>query len=90
MTGRVEMALDGCLLGGVSILSGLAGLLVGGIGFLGLVDPAGTQLANDADPFGTPPSAWWGFTLLVIGLALMVWPLPLLLRRQGLRPQEPD
>jgi hypothetical protein len=36
-------------------------LLIFGLGgsiftILGIIDPAGTQLSNDADPFGAPPT----------------------------------
>lgn len=48
---------------GMLFLGFAAILLLGEI--LALADPAGTQLANDADPFGTPPgwrthATWFG------------------------------
>ena len=69
----------GVLLGILMILLGLTGTI---FGVIAVLDPAGTQLSNDADPFGTPPS-WQSSVALtaayaVVGLAggaLVVWTL---------------
>ena len=83
MTERVESALDGCLLGAIWLLSGGLGAIIGLIGLLGIIDPVGSQHANDADPFGTPPSVGWSSILVVVGIALAAWPLPIVIRRGG-------
>lgn len=48
-------------------------------GLLAIIDPQGAQLANDADPFGTPPSmpslliqVGTGAVLLALGLWLVL------------------
>jgi hypothetical protein len=48
---------------------------------MGIVDPVGTQAANDADPFGKPPSAvgWY----LVLGVAVVVGGVGVWLVRAG-------
>jgi hypothetical protein len=35
---------------------GLGGLVGVAIGVISIVDPIGTKMADDGDPFGTPPS----------------------------------
>lgn len=58
----------GHLLGG--LILGAFGLLILVIGLLGLVDPSGTKLSDDADPFG-PTSMRdyiWSIILLICGI----------------------
>lgn len=69
----------GLSLGILMILFGLAGT-IGGV--VAILDPVGTQMSNDADPFGTPPSLQSSLALTAaeaaVGLAggaLVVWML---------------
>jgi len=41
------------IIGVVLVVAGIAGVLVG---ILAMVDPIGTKMADDGDPFGVPPS----------------------------------
>jgi hypothetical protein len=61
-------------------ITGVLGLLVLGVGIIGIVDPTGSKQADDGDPFGEPPSRWWSATLTAVGLVLMLWPVPILLK----------
>ena len=60
----------------IGYLISALGLGVVIFGLLALADPTGSQLANDSDPFGTPPS---GAQVLVqvaigaVGLILGIW-----------------
>ena len=60
------------------VLLGLAVLLFG-LEIVALVDPVGTKMADDADPFGPPPP-WYshvvGFAViaLLVALAAKVYP----------------
>jgi hypothetical protein len=40
-------------------------------GLFGLLDPQGSQLANDADPFGSPPPVWQ--FILQMGLSVAIF-----------------
>jgi hypothetical protein len=73
----------GCLWIGTAML----GVLVAGVSLLAVLDPVGTKSADDADPFGTPPSrstslAWFG-----TGVFMIAWPL-LLRRRRDRAPSD--
>src|SRR2546430_15509565 len=48
----------------------LVGLVGSAVSFLALADPVGTKMADDADPFGVPPSASGSLILLVVFLAV--------------------
>ena len=48
----------------------LVGLVGSAMSFLALADPVGTKMADDADPFGVPPSASGSLILLVVFLAV--------------------
>jgi hypothetical protein len=52
-----------------SILLAIVGLIVIGVAVIGILEPIGTQMANDADPFGQPPPLWHGMILMGFGLA---------------------
>ena len=39
-------------IGCVFILSGFIGV---GVGIIGIIDPVGTKMSDDGDPFGVPP-----------------------------------
>lgn len=65
------------LLGGILVcFVGLAGMAVGVIAIL---DPVGTKMADDSDPFGPPPSILGSivitivFALIVAGGFVMIW-----------------
>ena len=62
--------------------SALLGTLVVTMGVIAILDPRGVQMANDADPFGTPPSAWFSAALILGGLVLLLRPLPIVVRRR--------
>jgi hypothetical protein len=40
----------------IGLVVALFGLLATGFGILGILDPVGTKMSDDSDPFGTPPS----------------------------------
>jgi hypothetical protein len=51
----------------------LSGLLLGGLGFLlvgmgliGIIDPAGSKMSDDSDPFGPTTNFLWVGSLLVL------------------------
>jgi uncharacterized protein YjeT (DUF2065 family) len=48
-----------------------AGLIVVLVGLLGIIDPVGTKLADDADPFGEPSPRWHGFVIVGVGASLV-------------------
>ena len=67
-------------------MSGFVGLALVGLAFLGsglsliaIVDPAGTKMADDNDPFGVPPSLSQSMTTFVVCVAvgilgaLLIW-----------------
>lgn len=57
------------LIGGILLcLGGLAGV---GMGVIAILDPIGTKMADDADPFGAPPSALASI-FITISFALVV------------------
>jgi O-antigen ligase len=57
------------LVGG--ILLSLGGLVGIGLGLIAIIDPVGTKMADDSDPFGSPPSVL-GSVLITIVFALVV------------------
>jgi len=63
-----------CMLSGLSLL--LFGALGTFVGIVAIVDPIGTKLADDGDPFGVPPTTTESAFMLLMYLALMslgVW-----------------
>jgi len=56
------------------VLSGLLLLVVGLViilvAIMGIIDPQGAQLANDADPFGNPPPLGYAVGLLLFGIVV--------------------
>jgi hypothetical protein len=61
------------LLGWLIILFGFLGL---GLSVVALLDPVGTKMADDSDPFGTPPSLIESLfsTLISVGIfSLGIW-----------------
>jgi hypothetical protein len=66
----------------LAIFLALMGLFLAMIETIAILDPAGTQAADDANPFGPPP-AWYTHIVpisLVLGFWLVAW---LLLRRKA-------
>ena len=61
------------LLSGGLVISAL-GLLIAGLGLLGLIDPVGTKMSDDADPLGltTMADKVWCLALIGVGVAKMV------------------
>lgn len=59
------------------------GLLVSIVGAIAIVDPVGTQHANDADPFGSPPSIIRSTVTLLLGCALVFGGVRVLRRPRG-------
>ncbi len=46
----------------------LCGLIGAAVGVIGLLDPAGTKMADDADPFGPPASSFTSVVVIAGGL----------------------
>ena len=57
----------------------LGGLVATALGLLCIIDPVGCKMADDSDPFGTPPSLLSSLSLLLVYLgvsgvgAFLVW-----------------
>jgi hypothetical protein len=57
----------------------LGGLVATVLGLLCIIDPVGCKMADDSDPFGTPPSLLSSLSLLLVYLgvsgvgAFLVW-----------------
>jgi hypothetical protein len=72
------MASDWKMLGRVTLGVGVFGMgaIIGLISLLAILDPAGVRMANDADPFGKPPSMMYDVVLLGVSGVFMagaVW-----------------
>jgi hypothetical protein len=48
----------------------LGGLVATAVGLLCIIDPVGCKMADDGDPFGTPPSLLSSLSLLVVYLGV--------------------
>jgi hypothetical protein len=60
------------------VLLGLAVVLLV-LEVIALIDPVGTKMADDNDPFGPPPpwyvhAAWFGVIAVLVALAAKVYP----------------
>lgn len=64
------------------------GLVIVAFGVIAIVDPVGTKSADESDPFGTPPSRWTSSVVTLFGLALVLWPVPILVRRARSGPED--
>jgi hypothetical protein len=57
----------------------IGGLIAVAVGLLCIIDPVGCKMADDADPFGTPPSLLSSLLILLVYLgvsgvgAFLVW-----------------
>ena len=50
-----------------------AGVVLAIIGVVAFLDPAGTQMADDGNPFGQPPSAYQSGLVVALGVTCCVW-----------------
>lgn len=48
-----------------------AGCILALVGIVGVLDPVGTKLADDSDPFGNPEPRCHGVMISVFGVALL-------------------
>jgi hypothetical protein len=55
----------------LAVLLILAGLLIVLVGVIAVLDPVGTKLADDNDPFGPPPPRWQGAVATIVGLGVI-------------------
>jgi hypothetical protein len=51
----------------------LFGLLGTGFGILGILDPVGSKMADDPDPFGPPPSTLESVTITLVYISITVF-----------------
>ncbi|HEX8209143.1 MAG TPA: hypothetical protein VF584_03070 [Longimicrobium sp.] len=70
----------------LGILLLAAAFLLAMLEIIALVDPAGTSLANDADPFGPAPS-WYVHAFWIATIAAMSWASFRLLRPRDAPPR---
>ena len=54
--------------GAIFIAAGLIAVLVG---LPGIIDPVGTKLADDSDPFGEPSPRWYDVVIVGVGASLV-------------------
>ncbi len=59
----------------VAFLSILMGISICLLSIIALVDPVGTQMANDNNPFGEPGGPLYPIILLIISGVLISWPI---------------
>lgn len=52
----------------------LIGVVTIGVGIVALVDPAGSQMANDSDPFGMPVSRYHSLSTIMVGAVITLIP----------------
>ena len=57
------------------IVTAVIGVVLAGLSVVALFDPEGTKLADDTDPFGTPPSRTSSLIWLGVATLLVTWPL---------------
>ena len=65
----------------ISIISIVVGLVILIVAMIGLVDPIGTKLADDSDPFGDPGGPWYPLFLIFVSLFFILWPVVLKIYR---------
>ena len=61
------------------------GLLGCAVSLFGIIDPSGSKLADDGDPFGTPPSIVSSLAVLIVYVAITAFGAYLLSRLKGSR-----
>jgi hypothetical protein len=62
--------------GAISVFLFLLGFLVLGVEVIGLVDPVGSKMADDGDPFGDPYRPWYfhaSYFAFVIGCFVVAY-----------------
>lgn len=42
------------------------------LGFVAIIDPAGTKMADDGDPFGKPASRWSAALISLVGIGIFI------------------
>lgn len=66
---------------GIEFLGKLVSILLGCIilplAIIALLDPVGTKMADDSDPFGDPGGPLYPIFLIFISVVLIFWPLAL-------------
>lgn len=56
--------------GGVALCS--IAVIVFLVGFVAVIDPVGTKMADDGDPFGKPPSRWSSALICLAGIGMFI------------------
>lgn len=51
-------------LGGMSLFG--VGIIIGLVELIALLDPVGTKMADDADPFGDPYISWYAHAIYIL------------------------
>jgi hypothetical protein len=64
------------------LVSILLGCIILPLSIIALLDPAGTKMANDSDPFGDPGGPLYPIFLILISVVLIFWPLALKIHRK--------
>ncbi len=57
-----------CIIAGLSLV--LTAIVAGGVSLIAIVDPIGTQMADDNNPFGPPPGRRYSVSALCVSLAV--------------------
>ena len=57
-----------CIIAGIGLV--LFSLVACGVSLIAIIDPVGTQMADDNDPFGTPPSRRFSVSALCVFIAI--------------------
>ncbi len=64
------------------VVSILLGCIILPLAIIALLDPVGTKMADDSDPFGDPGGPLYPIFLTFISVVLIFWPLALRIYRQ--------
>jgi uncharacterized RDD family membrane protein YckC len=64
------------------LVSILLGCIILPLAIIALLDPVGTKMADDSDPFGDPGGPLYPIFLILISVVLIFWPLALRIYRQ--------
>jgi hypothetical protein len=57
-----------CITAGLSLI--LLSLVACGVSIIAIVDPVGTKMADDNDPYGSPPSRYSSLAILSVSVAV--------------------
>jgi len=55
-----------------SLLLAIAGVFAL-LEFIALIDPVGTKMADDVDPFGDPHAAWYLHAAFILATIALIW-----------------